>query len=654
MRIFCTILLLFFSSVIVHAQSVIDSSGLQHKHSLIHLPPLPKHKIIHEQDSISKTRVVQHRRYVRELDRINDSIRFYQYLEHKSNTNIVYKLVYNALVVNSPQEDFDATPEETADLREQFEGKIIGSIKIVSLSPFGTDVDHPEQRPPNKGIQLEKFGNDMHLNTQKLLIKSILLFKQGDALDFFRLKDSERLLRRLPFLRDSRINIQKGNTGNDTIDVIVVAQDLWSIFIQVDPSYPLPIAYGDNNLLGMGQQLKISDRYQPTSPVRDAREIYYQAPPIGNTYIVSSFRYVMKPENNQSRVLNISKGLVSAITKWAYGIELSHNDQQFVTYNRADTTYTYYPVTYQNFDSWLIRSFSLHPKKKFNEHDPRLLTGVRYYKRNYLERPALPYDTSLQYGNYDQIIGLVGISKRRYIKETYFYKLGRTEDVPVGYNLNIQIGYNFYEFYRYWYGSMSCSWGNFIYKRWYMDYSVQFGTQFDATHAYKPVLNLSTRVISRKFTPGLWLIRNYTTALMVLGQDLFYRQQTNLNTNGAMFGNNAGIYRNNGRISLSNQIAMVSPLRIIGFRFVPVIFAAVGFHSTAEKSFDFSKPYQTYGINLYIRNDRFVTGSFSLGIGFYYLKENIDGWNPAFNPSGTLNDQFYDLVPSKPDPIIFN
>jgi hypothetical protein len=93
---------------------------------------------------------------------------------------------------------------------------------------------------------------------------------------------------------------------------------------------------------------------------------------------------------------------------------------------------------------------------------------------------------------------------------------------------------------------------------------------------------------------------------------------------------------------------------VIGFRFVPVIFLANGFHSQQSGGFDLSRPYQAYGLNLYIRNDRLVNGSFSFGVALYYLHDNNPGFDPYLNPPGSFNDNtFYGFAPEKPGEVGF-
>src|SRR5690606_30558944 len=69
-------------------------------------------------------------------------------------------------------------------------------------------------------------ANRLHVATREGVIETELLFSEGDCYDIERLRDSERLLRLLPFIAD--VDIFGVRQPDGTIHVIVDTQDEWS------------------------------------------------------------------------------------------------------------------------------------------------------------------------------------------------------------------------------------------------------------------------------------------------------------------------------------------------------------------------------------------------------------------------------------------
>jgi hypothetical protein len=75
---------------------------------------------------------------------------------------------------------------------QTFEGKIIRTIAIITLDPFGYSEIDSTKKPRN---WVEKNGNSIHIKTKKLAIRNVLLIKEKQPLDSLLVKESLRLLR---------------------------------------------------------------------------------------------------------------------------------------------------------------------------------------------------------------------------------------------------------------------------------------------------------------------------------------------------------------------------------------------------------------------------------------------------------------------------
>ena len=131
---------------------------------------------------------------------------------------------------------------------------VVSSLRVVRRPLFNT-ADPAEDEP------LFHFANRWHADTREGVIRTILLFEEGDAVASSLLAESERALRRKSFLYDARV-IANRNCGGQ-IDVAVVTRDVWSL----SPSFGVSRTGGeerlnaglsDSNLLGTGTSLELS------------------------------------------------------------------------------------------------------------------------------------------------------------------------------------------------------------------------------------------------------------------------------------------------------------------------------------------------------------------------------------------------------------
>lgn len=101
--------------------------------------------------------------------------------------------------------------------------------------------------------------NSLKIATKQEVIERELLFAPGEAFDKFRIAESERNLRTLPFIR--QVSITPIVVG-DYVDLLVSVQDTWTLFPQLNFSMgggksKQSFGIADSNLLGYGKDLEI-------------------------------------------------------------------------------------------------------------------------------------------------------------------------------------------------------------------------------------------------------------------------------------------------------------------------------------------------------------------------------------------------------------
>lgn len=100
--------------------------------------------------------------------------------------------------------------------------------------------------------------NNLKINTKEWIIRRELKFREGDVYDQFVIDESARYLRALPFLR--KVSITTSREG-DSIDVVVYAQDIWTLIPNVSFSIgggrdKKSVGLAEGNLLGYGKRVE--------------------------------------------------------------------------------------------------------------------------------------------------------------------------------------------------------------------------------------------------------------------------------------------------------------------------------------------------------------------------------------------------------------
>jgi len=101
--------------------------------------------------------------------------------------------------------------------------------------------------------------NELKIPTKEYIVRQELLFKEGEEFNEFLLEESERSLRRLPFLR--KISITPVVDG-DFVDILVSVQDTWTLFPFINLSLGgganrQAVGVAETNLLGYGKRLEV-------------------------------------------------------------------------------------------------------------------------------------------------------------------------------------------------------------------------------------------------------------------------------------------------------------------------------------------------------------------------------------------------------------
>ena len=357
------------------------------------------------------------------------------------------KLIQDLVQTTSkPQYDVTNDSKDPIDF-SQYDGLIITNIKVISLDPFGTSLD---SLAAEKITKTGNLLNRTHVETKERIIRKYLLFNIGESISGFRLGETERILRQLSFIGDTRISVQR--ISDSEAEIIVVSQDVFSLGagISLTNSEKGVVSLYEKNISGLGHELEIDLPYDIGPDGRVGIGLEYRANNIARSFTDLRVFGVTKKLYN-SYGLTFGRTFISAETKYAGALRL----QETFMYNDLDTLEMPQPVEFTFQDYWFARSFMLN-----RANLSRLIFGIRYTNNNVYNRPDISSDSYRALQKYQFYLASISFSRQKFVKTNLIYNFGRTEDIPYGMLAVLTAGREFNEFAQRSYVGTSISWGN--------------------------------------------------------------------------------------------------------------------------------------------------------------------------------------------------
>ena len=159
-------------------------------------------------------------------------------------------------------------------------------------------------------------ANRLHLKTRQDVIRELLLFEEGDPFDPERLEETERNLRKLPFIRTA--SVEAGEPHDGRVDVEVVTQDSWSTepglsFGSRGGGSKTAIEFTERNLLGRGWEVQY--RYEQ-NPDRSGQSIRLRDPSLFGPYWRAEARYASNSDGSEQS-FHLERPFVSTTSGWS-------------------------------------------------------------------------------------------------------------------------------------------------------------------------------------------------------------------------------------------------------------------------------------------------------------------------------------------------
>jgi hypothetical protein len=409
------------------------------------------------------------------------------------------------------------------------------------------------------------------------------------------------------------------------VDIIVITKDLFSLGIS--PSVldinRARVAFFDRNLLGLGTELRYTLHYDNREKPRYGHEGKYVMTNIKGTFITGLLNYENSFAGIFSRVL-FERQFFTPQIRYAGALDLGYfitTREDFLKDSLVENSYS---LEYEDF--WLGRSFLIgedHSRKN-------LIISGRFRNDNFRRRPIVRSDTNRFY--LDKKIFLASLTFREinYYKSSMILAFGVTEDIPVGYLLQLTGGFEREEFARKPYSGIALGYAGLWKSIGYLGSVVEFGSFWNQGKLTEGTV--STSVVY--FTP-LTRMEKYRFRQIVLidwTSGIKRIPGESISLGDFIRGLDGGSFTGNNRLTLDVESIAFAPWNLYGFRFAFFGFGDVGILAGNERFFTQNNFFGTFGIGCRIRNESLVLKTVQIRLG-YFLRtpDRFGAWKIELN-----------------------
>lgn len=307
----------------------------------------------------------------------------------------------------------------------QAKGLLVGKIQIQAGNVFNPNL-------PEESQWYHRTINQLHLKTQDQVIAKTLLFKTGSSFNLSLLAESERLLRTRKHLKDARISIE--HICGQQVNLRVNTTDNWTLapavsFGRSGGNNSKSISLEEHNFLGLGKELSLGFK-QDTQ--RNQTKLTYNDPQVLGT----RYQLLLGLQNNsdgKGHQFRIGFPFYKLAEQRAWGLESLALRQQVANY--ADGKVTQKIGVDAQQDS-IFYGWSNHKTPQLTE---RYRLGWQQVNRRYFPTESTPaIEPAMQQAypwfSYERL-------EDHYTTRENFRTMGRTEDIALGQQLLIEVGF---------------------------------------------------------------------------------------------------------------------------------------------------------------------------------------------------------------------
>jgi hypothetical protein len=514
-----------------------------------------------------------------------------------------------------------------------YRGKIIRSIEIERIG-FERTVQDTARTIRNF---FSKAGNTLHTTSREWIIRDNLFIREGKALNPYRLADNERYLRDLDFILDSRIFVYPVSPNSDSVDILVVARDVFGFGAALDPvnanTYRFKIQ--NSNVLGMGQRLQYTGVVQTNRTPIFGQELIYRKNNMLGTFVDGTLGYTeinngrsLGNENETAYFFRLDRPLFMPFARWAGGLEVSRNFSKNV-FKEPESEFASYQYSLQ--DYWVGYSFGAHHRQteKFMDNRHRVFIAGRFFSQDYSTYPATPIREleKLVYENRTAFLTQATWYRQDFYKTKFIYGFGRTEDVPYGYSVSLTTGWERQALQNRPYLALQGTKtvanrnGNFI------SIDAKVASYWSEAKSQDVFISCTTSYFSKLYTMQDWSVRHFFDVGYARIFNRTLKNPLDINNGNGIGGFRADSLRGDARLRTRVQAFVFTPLKILGFHFAVVPQLDFALLALSSQSIFDGQLFQGYSLGLRSRNENLVFNTVEIR-GHFYPK-TVEGFDPV-------------------------
>jgi hypothetical protein len=516
-------------------------------------------------------------------------------------------------------------PIEVANPYLKFAGMVIRNIQYASLG-FNRNIYDSSDISDDFGVRVAKV---FHANTRTSVIRKNLFFREGDRVFPYLLADNEKHLRDLPYIQDARIILTLVPKTNDSVDVIVITKDVFSLggSFAIGSLQQGSGELREENLMGTGDQLQATALYDNARNPMYGYGARFIERDIDGSFIdwtsgFSTFNNAISGGGNEETQFysRFDKPLVSAYFPWTGSLSASYNKTNN-DYSPRDSLYdSLYRYEYYNLNVWFGYNFGCRKLRYQNLKIPiQKFIAVRALDKHFSFVPdSIPMLLSYQYQNISGILGAIDIFKQTIYRTNFIYGFGKNEDVPEGFSTSLIGGWTIREGRQRPYYGIDFLGSSFTRQESYFDYTFRIGGYLNNSKFEDADILFNMDHFTKLNKIGSnWLHRDFFTIGItkqinpVLNQPLLLQSSFGLPyfPNGTIAADLRGTFK--------AQCVFYELKKFLGFRFAPFAFADLSTVTPENMPLSQTDLYSAVGGGVRTRNENLVFGTLELK-GYYF------------------------------------
>ncbi|MDQ0106344.1 hypothetical protein [Chitinophaga terrae (ex Kim and Jung 2007)] len=475
-----------------------------------------------------------------------------------------------------PSNDIDSSIIKSEKYFTPFAGKVIRNIHYRKVKVFGPR--NINDTSFTTSMKLIKLANRLHYDSRQWVIRQSLFFREDQRLDPFEMADNERYLRNRPFIQDARLYVK--NVEGDSLDIEVVTKDLFEYGADLSQFSPTDIraSISNNNLFGAGQGVRVGARWRKDyNPIWNS-EIRYTKYNMMGSFVdmavgyttLNNFAQLDTNAYEGSVYIELTRPLFRNAAKWVGGLTLAQNwsiNIKGILPESGDSIFRDY--RYRIIDGWvgynLINNY---------RHDgtigskPNLAILARHYNLAFQRTPSQErYKDDPVYNNHRLYLLELQAYRIDYFKAHYFFGFGRTEDIPLGYNISATSGWETWRDRRRLYTGITAQ------KYWITHWQGLFNTTLELGNYWlnhkieDAVFHARLEYYSRLVYVGTSRFRQFFNADYLNSPNPYFNKPLNINMEYGIWGYRDTKLNGYQRLNMESQTVYYSPLKILGFKF---------------------------------------------------------------------------------------